>query len=903
MSRLTRPALPYLRTMLDAPLLGVALLMAGPVAVRGQTPRPSVAGVRTAEPIELDGRLEEAVWLRAPVATGFRQQEPDEGTAATQRTEVRFLFDDAALYVGARMFDAAGEDGVAARLFRRDGDFECDLLQVVLDTFHDHLGRTTFIVNPAGVKGDQLGLGGSEPDESWDPVWDAATSIDSLGWTAELRIPLSQLRFPRQPVQTWGLQVWRGLHRRNEFSMWSYYPANESGGPAFFGHLEGLAIEASPQKGELLPYVVASDARLGSADRSSPFYERNDLSGRVGADFKYLLTSNLTMTGTLNPDFGQVEVDPAVVNLTAFETYFEEKRPFFVEGGGYFQFGGLWCFFCDGSGLGLFYSRRIGRAPQGAALARDAGDHADVPANATILGAAKITGRTASGWSLGLLDAVTARERAHVASNDGARFLTDVEPPANYFAGRMAKDFFDGDLQVRGMATSVARRMDDPALATRLARHAEAGGLDAEWWFGERRYRWAMTMAASQVGGDPAAILRLQRSSARYFQRPDREGGTNGLFTSAYDPQLTALRGWGLETRLSREAGDWLWEVNAGGRSPGFETNDMAYLRRADYLWASANVMRRRTTPAWLFRRYTLIAGGQRRYNFDGDLVGQAVRAFASFTFRNYWGLTAFAQHMPALLDDQLTRGGPVVRYPARNGYQAQLSTDSRRPVSAHVSGYVGSNAEGAHDRRLQAEVTLRPASNVTVRAGPLLDRWESTAQYVTAVPDPTATAFAGTRYVFADLEQRTVGMDLRLGVAFSPTLTFDLYMQPLIVSGAFTRFKEFVEPRSMAKRLYGSDVGTLSAADGAYLVDPDGDGSAPGFTFPDPDFNFRSLRGNAVLRWEIRPGSTLYLAWTHTRSGTAHVGTLDLSRDLDALWRAPGDDVLLAKLSYWIGM
>ena len=322
----------------------------------------------------------------APAATDFTQQEPDEGVPATQRTEVRFLFDDAALYVGARMFDAAGDGGISTRLFRRDGDFECDLLQIVFDTFHDHLGRTTFIVNPAGVKGDQLGLGGANPDESWDPVWEAATTMDSLGWTAELRIPLSQLRFPREPTQTWGLQIWRGLHRRNEFSMWSFWPANESGGPAFFGHLEGLALEASPEKGEILPYVVASDARLASADPDSPFYRSDDLNGRVGADVKLLLTSNLTLTGTLNPDFGQVEVDPAVVNLTAFETYFDEKRPFFVEGGGYFHFGGLWCFFCDGSGLELFYSRRIGRAPQGAGLAHAAGGYAEVPTAATILG-------------------------------------------------------------------------------------------------------------------------------------------------------------------------------------------------------------------------------------------------------------------------------------------------------------------------------------------------------------------------------------------------------------------------------------------------------------------------------------------------------------------------------------
>lgn len=875
----------------------------GASASDGDPPRPHVSALRITTPIQLDGLLDEAVWRQAPAATDFIQWQPNEGEPATQRTEVRFAFDDVALYVGARMYDSEGRAGVVSRLFRRDGDFESDFLQIVFDTFHDHLGRTLLRVNPAGVKGDQLGLGGAEPDNSWDPVWDVVTAIDSLGWTAELRIPLDQLRFPRQPDQTWGLEIWRVVHRLNEYSMWSFFLANESGGPAFFGHLGGLRIESSPGRGEILPYAVTSDARLGTADPESPFYRSNDLESRVGADFKYLLTSNLTLTGAINPDFGQVEVDPAVVNLTAFETYFAERRPFFVEGGGYFQFGSMTCFSCEGSGLGLFYSRRIGRAPQGAGLAHAAGDYASVPGNATILGAAKITGRTASGWSLGVLNALTDRERARVAGPGGDRFDVDVEPLANYFVGRVAKDYLGGNLQIRGMATAVVRDLREPDLAAQLNRHAEAGGLDAEWWFGARRYRWSMTVAASQAAGDSSALLRVQRSSARYFQRPDREQGKNGLFTDAFDPAMTSMRGWGFESRLSREAGDWLWEVNAGARSPGFEINDLAFLTRADYLWMSANLVRRRTTPAWLFRRYFLLVGGQEKYNFDGDLVGRAVRAYGSFTLRNYWTVTSFAQHIPPVLDDQLTRGGPVVRYPARNAWQVQVSTDSRKRLSAVVGGYVGSNAEGAHDRQLNAQITLRPTTNVSLGLGPLLDHWESTSQYVTSVADSTATAFYGVRYVFADLTRRTLGMNLRLGVAASPTLTLDLYVQPLIVSGAYSRFKEFAEPRKMMKRVYGTDVGTIASASGEYVVDPDGSGDAPTFTFLDPDFNFRSLRGNAVLRWEFRPGSTFYFAWTHSRSDRAPIGTLDLQRDVDALRHAPADNIFMVKLSYWIGL
>jgi hypothetical protein len=595
-------------------------------------------------------------------------------------------------------------------------------------------------------------------------------------------------------------------------------------------------------------------------------------------------------------------VDPAVVNLTAFETYFPEKRPFFVEGAGYFQFGMPSCFFCEGSGLALFYSRRIGRTPQGTDLTGAAGLYASVPGSATILGAAKITGRTTSGWSLGLMNAVTARERARVADSDGHVFRTDVEPPTNYFVGRVAKDYRQGNLQIRGMATSVARDLRDPALAGLLDRHAETAGLDADWWFGDRRYRWALTVAASQVAGDSAAITRVQRSSARYLQRPDRDPGRNGLFTSAYDPALTAMRGWAMENRLSREAGDWLWEVDGGARSPGFETNDMAFLTRADYLWLGAAVVRRRTTPVWLFRRYSLLLGGLQQHNFDGDRVSRVIEARANVMLHNYWSLSAAAQHRPATLDDQLTRGGPEVRHAARSSWQAQVSTDSRKRLSASVSGHIGSNAEGSHDRHLGAEITVRPSTAVNVSLAPVLDRSESTAQYVTAVDDATAVSFGGRRYVFADLAQRTLGVDLRMGVAFSPTLTFDLYMQPLLVAGAFTDFKEFVARRTIDKRAYGRDVGTISEEDGRYIVDPDGVGIAPSFVFDNPDFNFRSLRGNAVLRWEFRPGSTLYLAWTHMRSDQAPTATMDISRDWKALLRAPADNVLLVKLSYWIG-
>jgi hypothetical protein len=866
-------------------------------------PPPSVGATPTTSHIEVDGILSESAWLSAPVATDFIQSQPNEGEPATQQTEVRFTFDGEALYVGARMFDSLGAAGVVSRLARRDGHVESDMLTITFDTFHDHLGQTEFSINPAGVKGDGIGQGGSWPDASWDPVWQAATRVDSLGWTAELRIPFSQLRFARDTLQTWGLQIVRTVNRLNERSHWTFWPVNESGGPARYGHLENLAINASPARAEVLPYVVGRASTFGAPDLENPFDNSRESAYRFGADFKYLLTSNLTLTATVNPDFGQVEVDPAVVNLSAFETYFPERRPFFVEGRGYLRFGGLNCFFCSNvSGLSLFYSRRVGRSPQGSENATDAGDYADVPENTTIVGAAKITGRTSGGWSVGLLDAVTSREHARVI--DGLNhFDTEVEPLTNYFAGRVTKDMKGGNVVVGGMLTSVYRDLRDPLLATQLNRHAEGIGGDASIWWSDRKYRLWTHWAISQISGDSNAVLDAQQASARYFQRPDRKHGGNGIFSNALDESLTSMRGFAGYARLSKESGDWLWELSTNLRSPGFEANDMAFLTRADYVWMNANVFRRWTKPTSWYRRMNFIAGGQQQFNFDGDRTDLQLQTMWGMQTLSYWWLSTFFIHRPSVLDDRLTRGGPVGRKPGSNYWFLSLSSDSRKKISLWTGPSYSWTTDGSRSFSLDVELTFRPASNIRLDLSPGFSRSESSIQYVTGVDDPTAVDFFGKRYVFADIERQTISMNTRLNVTFTPTLTLEVFAQPFIASGRYSEFKEFARPRTLDKLVYGSDIGTISAVDGEYTVDPDLDGPAEEFSFDDPDFNFRSLRGNAVLRWEFRPGSTLFLVWTQSRSVEASVGGLDFGRDLGALLGAPADNVFLVKMNYWLGM
>ncbi|HEX8429632.1 MAG TPA: DUF5916 domain-containing protein, partial [Longimicrobium sp.] len=479
------PSLPIIKIALSQALLAAAI--AAPLAAQAGTPQARVVPSVQASPrnglMELDGALNEASWTSAAPATGFTQQVPNEGKPATQRTEVRFVYDDEALYIGARMFDSLGAAGVRTRLARRDQQPEGDYIQLVFDTFHDHQGRTVLQVNPSGVRYD-AGQASPTADPSWDPIWRAVTRVDSLGWTAEMRIPWQQLRFSRDSSQTWGMQIWRYAERLNESSMWSFYGRQEAGGPPLFGHLEGLRIDRRPGGWEILPYTVARASRVRPTQQGSPFQDPSAYDVRGGVDVKALLGSNLTLSATLNPDFGQVEQDPATVNLSAFENYFDEKRPFFVEGSGLLSFGGLNCISCSNvSGMSLFYSRRVGRAPQGALP--DGLAYTEVPRNTRLLGAAKLTGRTAGGWQIGALEAVTDRSLAEVQDTFGVRRLYPVEPASNYAMGRVKRTMRGGTVTVGAMATSVLRRMsgDDEVLRSQLTSHAEAVGVDwnATW--------------------------------------------------------------------------------------------------------------------------------------------------------------------------------------------------------------------------------------------------------------------------------------------------------------------------------------------------------------------------------------------------------------------------------------
>ena len=865
---------------------------------------PVVVAAPRAGAVVVDGRMQEGAWSKAQRVTAFTQVLPREGERPGDSTEVRFLYDEEALYVGARMFSRTGAAGVTSRLVRRDQirEGDTDLFTLTLDTYHDHLGRAIFTVNPSGVKADALAQGGGNQDASWDPIWEAAASIDEQGWTAEIRIPLSQLRFSRFAAQQWGVQLTRFTNLTNERDQLAYWRSNEVGGPSRFGHLMGLQIPSLPWRAEVTPYVVSRSRFVRPADAANPFTRSNENTIRAGADLKWLLASSLTLDAAINPDFGQVEVDPAVVNLTVFETFFPARRPLFVEGSGIFNFGAFSCFICgDGAGpLDLFYSRRIGRQPQGIAT----GKFVRMPESTTILGAAKLTGRTRGGTSIGILDAVTGAEQARVLTTGGdeppGEMSVEVEPASNYFIGRVKQDFNGGKVVLGAIGTSVRRSFTNSLLADRIARNAESGGVDWNVAWKERRYTLIGQAAFSRLAGDPDAILRIQRTSAHYFQRPDRENGAVSPPAAGTGAQV--MSGFAGFTRLAKEGGNLLAEVMGSVRSPGFETNDFSFLNRADHAFVNVNLGGQKTTPTRFSRSVNGGIGVQGQFNLDGDELDREAHAAARIVLRNYWTVSSSVFRRPEALDDRLTRGGPVVRRPGYTVAYLNISTDPRRRAAFATNPSLTMHESGERGHSVNVNATIKPSSNVLASVGPRFTRVSNPYQFVTSAADPLLTAFFGRRYIFAELDQRTLSMDTRLNVTLTPAISLELYAQPFISSAGYSGFSEFISPRQSARRRFtGGEVtveGSGSAA--VYRVAPPGGNVV---AFGNPDFNFRSLRGNAVFRWEYRPGSTLFLVWQQNRSDTERTGDFDFSRDQSALFRTRPDNVFQLKMNYWLGL
>jgi hypothetical protein len=831
--------------------------------------------VRAERPPVVDGDLTDDVWTVAPEIGGLIQRDPDEGKPESERTVVKIAYDDEAIYVAAHLYDSKP---VTSRLGRRDTAIESDWFRIYFDPHLDRRSGATFQVNPANVQYDASLYSDALSAVDWDAVWASATRIVPEGWTVEMRIPLSQLRFPDRPVHTWGINIGRQLSRRNEVSRLVFTPKKEAGFVSRFANLTGIEGIRPGRALEILPYTVG---RL-DADPVG-----RDTRADAGLDVKYALTSNLTLTGTINPDFGQVEVDPARVNLTEFELFFPEKRPFFVEGSSLFEPDVIsnHVFSFNYNEPLLFYSRRIGRVPQGSGFLGALG----APEQTTILGAAKVTGKTANGWTIATLDAVTAAEEGRfdlgVGMRDGA-----VEPLTNYLIARGAKDF--GETSSAGFRVTAVNRNLPSHLEPLLRRSAYAASADGYRVFADNKYVLQWTAAGTQVTGSEEAIRRTQTSSARYYQRPD--AGHVDL-----DPNRTSLTGYGGSVMFAKHAGKWQYNLQTDAFSPGFETNDVGYMPRSDAITTHAVALYVDPDPKWKTRRRNAWVGKFQHWNFDGDLIQNGLWYDSNTTFKNYMRAFAWGGLEWSTIDDRATRGGPAIRAPRRQWAGWQIGSDTRKPLSVDAwTEQLAYEGDGGWDDVYAVSATYRPTSRLSLRITPSYRTSRLPQQYVTTVADPSATQTFGRRYVFASIDQKILEVAARLDWTFTSRLSLQFYLQPYVATGDYDDFKEVARTRSLDFEHY-QDVAYDGAGD-RYTVRP---ASGQAFSFADPDFNYRSVRANAVLRWEFRPGSSLYLVWNESREEELPVGDFRVRRDLPETFDAPSRDVVMLKVSYWFGL
>ena len=852
---------------------------------------------RAPSSINIDGKLNEPAWAAAVPSGDFTQSYPNVGAKATDPTEVRVLYDDDALYVGVRMFDAH-PDSIAAQLARRDASgIYSDWLHVMVDSYRDRRTSFRFSVNPRGVQKDVLEFDdkGGE-DLNWDAVWQVATAVDSLGWTAEYRIPFSQLRFggmQKGVERVWGIQIMRDVARRNERDSWSPWKLTDPGFVSLEGDLAGILDIPTPRRLEVMPYVSAKLTRA-PGDPANPFYRANDTKPSVGVDLKYGLPSGLTLTATANPDFGQVEVDPAVVNLSAYETFFPEKRPFFVEGANIFNIGSI----NGGPSYGnqqIFYSRRIGRPPQRFVD----GQFVDAPDATTILGAGKLTGKVGA-WTVGLLNALTGEEKARVIDASDVESTTPVEPLTNYFVGRVKRDFRGGNTIIGLGGTAVNRDLSDTVFKNLLRASADVGSLDFEHRWANRQWSLTGALSRSLIEGSTAVIQSAQQSSARYYQRPDAD-------YLSLDPAATSLSGYSTKLGLVK-SGTWSFSATAKDISPGFEVNDLGFMGRVDYRNIGSGASYNNYQPGKLLRSYSLFAGTNHAWNHGGDKIWTSFFNQVTFNFTNLWSLYAGGEYDPSGIDDRLTRGGPLGRQPTQWGGWAQITTDQRRSVSYNVNAdYYGDEAHG-YAKDVTLGVDVRPSSSVHLTLSPSLSLYHNTIQFVRGATDALATTTYGRRYVFSDLFQTTLSATTRVEWTLTPLLSFQLYAQPFASAGRFKGFKELATPGTQQYAVYGRDNGsTITPVPDpttgkvlSYAVDPDGAGVAPAFSISNPDFRTHSLRGNAVVRWEYRPGSALFFVWQQQREDfLPFEGDFRTSRETRGIFGRPSN-VFLVKATYW---
>lgn len=841
---------------------------------------------------EIDGLPNDSCWSKVEWTGDFIQIQPYENKPPTQKTSFKVLYDDNNLYLFIRAFDS--EPQKISRLISRRDNFDGDMVSISIDSYYDKQTAFCFTAMASGAKGDEaVTQDGNNWDESWNPIWFLKTSIDDKGWCAEMKIPFSQLRFGKKEEHIWGIQVMRHIYRLEERSTWQFIPKGSPGQVHLYGELQGIKNIKPQRKVELMPYMVARTERF-EKDADNPFLDGKKSALSAGLDGKAAITNDLTLDFSINPDFGQVEADPSEVNLSAFESYFSERRPFFIEGKNIYQFEPSNSIVIHNMGAdNLFYSRRIGRYPHNSPDLKD-NEYADIPEATTILGAMKLSGKTKKGLSIGVLESVTANENA-VIDNNGERRKESVEPLTNYFVGRLQQDFNKGETVLGGIVTAVNRDITNPALDY-LPTEAYTGGLDFSRNWKERTWYFNANTEFSFVKGKPEAMIAAQRSSARYYQRPDAS------YVSV-DSSRTSLSGFGGTFKFGRSSKKRLqFETSLTLRSPGLEFNDIGYMRYSDVIHHGSWVAYYLRDPFSIFNNFYLNTNYWAYWNFSGEMLSAFTNMNFNTQFKNKWRLNGNITRCGENKSTNLLRGGPTFILPGTLNTNINIQSNRSRKMTFYVGSYQGfGDVKSFRDQEYWAGVDYKPMNSLLLSFSPSYGISKNELQYVSE-----NTMNIDPRYVFAYLDQKTMSFTFRLNYTFTPELSLEYYGQPFVSAGKYTKYKRVTAPKADRfrdrYRNFAAQELNFDAGNNSYLVDENRDGTTD-YSFDNPDFNFRQFRSNLVVRWEYSPGSTLFLVWSQGRTNSVTDGSFDYGRDMKGLFGVTPHNVFLIKFSYWFSV
>ena len=790
----------------------------------------------------IDGNLDDSTWASTEWGTHFIEVNPDENTDPSVQTKFKILYDQKHLYVALKALDPEPET-ITDRLSRRDG-FVGDRINVLIDSYHDLRTGFLFTVTAAGVRGDEFVTdNGDNFDESWNPIWTTKAVIDDEGWTAEMKIPLSQLRFSNDPNQVWGLNIARHYFKNNELSAWNRIPVGAAGWVSEAGKLKGLKNIKSQKQIEIQPFVVTKLDRY-EAIAGNPYAEGNDFTLNAGLDAKIGITNDLTLDVTINPDFGQIEADPAAINLDGFEIFNRDQRPFFVENKNIFDYR-----FADNRN-NLFFSRRIGRSPQ---VSPETADDAFVnqPQNSTILGAAKFSGKTKNGWSIGVLESMTSKEFTEISSN-GTTSESLSEPFTNYFVGRVQKDFNKKNTFLGGMFTATNRSLTPEVSA--LRKSAYSGGIDFKHQWKNRAYFMEANVVMSHVTGSKEAIKITQENLTHLFNRVDASH-------LEVDPNRTSLTGTGGSFGIGKVGGQH-WNYDAGFKwvSPELELNDVGFLRSADEMIQYANLRYRTIKPTAVFRDFNMRFNQFSSFDFEGNYNRIQYELKGSGSFINNWGIDFGAAHKPRIVSNTILRGGPRWRFSQENFQYFFVGSDRRKKLNG-VLGFIHSQAKEDNFSLLkfESELNYQPTNALNISLAPEYSISKSQTQYVNQ-----SNYNSATRYILGTIDNHTLTASVRLDYTINPNLSFQYYGQPFISRGRYSDFKYVTNPvaERLTDRFQAYDTNQIDLSRGDFQIDENRDGTMD-YSFANPDFSYVQFNSNLVLRWEYIPGSELFLVWS----------------------------------------